>query len=749
MERIYDLSTIVLVGENIFYVLTVGLALKRRGLGERIARSLVLYAAASLLWTLSLIFQARGLLDLLSAELLVPIPLYGLLILSLLFLELSRSFLRLEGAGLGWWVLGIAWVVVLMILDSNLVNLPQILWTGDGWVIRRQEGILALTVAGWGILICGAMLLTVTAFRRAQQPLHRNRIRYWSLVWTLTVTGDMLLFGGRQLLSSSFHLLGTLIATYVVLIHRLPDVTQFLRRTVSYLVITLLTIVIYTAGFLATEYIFQAVPGYSSLLAGAAMALILVVFFHPLLRLIQRLVNRLISGAGYDSSRSLREYSQSISNILDMERLATVAVGIISEAIGIRHGSLFLVHREDETEKENVSFHLEAVKGLGKEPPSGTLSADSPVVNYLCHEHRPLTQYDIDLLPCFREMSPAERDWLASLGTDVYVPIYAKGEWIGVLALGPKLSGDRYFDDDLVLLSTLADQTAVALENARLVGDLRQLNSDLYHAYGELDKANRQLQEADKLKSAFIGVVTHELRSPFANVVFSLQVFERYGVDHIPSEQREQLEQLASTVKTAKTMVDNLVTFASFLSKQGELRLTRLDFCEVISDALLPLQAMGETKDLTFAVTLPEDLPLLYGDRERLAEAVHHLVHNAIKFTEARGEITIRSWFAEDMVHFEVKDNGMGVPTGKLPTLWEGFTQMADPLRRGMEGLGLGLALVKHIVTAHGGSVWAQSEEDVGSTFGFRVPLGNQNSISPTPRISHTQGTCKQTHTSV
>ncbi len=104
MERIYDLATIVLVGENIFYVLTVGLALKRRGLGERIARSLVLYAAASLLWTLSLIFQARGLLDLLAAELLVPIPLYGLLILSLLFLELSRSFLRLEGAGLGWWV---------------------------------------------------------------------------------------------------------------------------------------------------------------------------------------------------------------------------------------------------------------------------------------------------------------------------------------------------------------------------------------------------------------------------------------------------------------------------------------------------------------------------------------------------------------------------------------------------------------------------------------------------------------------
>jgi signal transduction histidine kinase len=722
-----DLTTILLIGESVFYIFTAGLALTRRGLREEIARSLVLYAVASFLSTLGLAFRRPVPLDFLGITLPFHLPFYNALILSLLFLYLSRSFLRLEGPGLGWWALGTAWMVAPVILDSDLVSLPSVLWIGGRWGIQRQGGILGLMVTGWGILTGGALLLTVIAFRRVQQPLHRNRIRYWPIVWAFIFAGGILLFGGHQSLGSGFQLLGTLIATYVVLTHRLPDVAQFVRRTASYFIITLLTIILYTTGFLATEYVFQTVPGYSPLLAGAVTALILAVFFHPLLRLIQRLVNQLISGSGYDASHALREYSQSISNILDMERLATVAVGVISEAMEIRHGALFLVHRgqEEEEEQESSLFHLTAVQGMGELPPSGILSGDNPVAHYLCHEHRPLTQYDIDLLPRFREMSSAERNWLMRLGMDVYVPIYAMGEWIGLLALGPKLSGDRYFDDDLVLLSTLADQTAVALENARLVRDLRQLSSDLYHAYADLDKANQQLQEMDKLKSAFIGVVTHELRSPFANIVFSLQLFERYGVDHMPAEQREQLEQLASTVDTAKTMVDNLVTFASFLSKQGELHPTDFDLCEMIPDVCSPLQAMVEAKDLSLQVTLPEALPPLNGDRERLANAVHHLVHNAIKFTEVGGEIDVRGWFTEGAVCLEVKDTGVGVPADKLPALWDGFTQMADPLRRGMEGLGLGLALVKYIVTAHGGSVWAQSEEGVGSTFGFQIPLND------------------------
>lgn len=717
-----NLMTIILTLEGILYILIGGIVLKRRGFQEQVVRWLALYALVSCLWALGQAFWRLGWLPFVADDLLVRMPVYGVLLLSWLFLHLTRSFLRRERPEWGWWAFGAAWTGLLVVLDANLVGLPELLWSGDGWVLYRQGLTSGALILGWAIFMGGAALLTVRTYRQTQQPLHRNRITYWPPALGFTVAGDVLLFAGHEVLGSGLRLVAILIVTYVVVTHRLPDVRQAARRTVSYLIITLLAVVLYTSGLVAMQYAFQAAPGYSPLLAGAAMALILAILFQPLLSLVQRLVNRLISGASFDPSHTLREYSTSISNILDLELLANVMVNIIAEAIGIRHGRLFLVDHEEES--GDGSFRLRDAGGMGnKETKPETLAADSPIADYLRRERRPLTQYDIDLLSQFQEISSRERTWLSSLDVDVYVPIHGKGDWIGLLALGPKVSGDRYFDADLALLGMLADQTAVALENARLVEDLISANDDLGQAYAALDQANRQLQELDKLKSAFIGVITHELRTPFANIAFSLEVLERHGQKHLPPESGEQLQQLAGGIKAARTMVDNLVTFATFLSKQGELRLAQMDFGQVTQDSLLPLKSLAESKGVTLHMEVPESLPPLSGDRERLGNAVYHLVHNAIKFTGAGGDVWVRCQAGDDTIRFEVQDTGRGVPAGKLATLWDGFTQMADPLRRGVEGLGLGLALVKYVVNAHGGEVLAESQEGVGSTFGFQIPL--------------------------
>lgn len=728
----YDLMTIILTLEGILYILIGGIVLKRRGFQEQVVRWLVLYALVSCLWALGQAFWRLGRLPFVADDVLMRMPVYGVLLLSWLFLHLTRSFLRLERPGWGWWVLGPAWVMLLIGLEADLVGLPEVLWNRDGWFLHRQGLISGALILGWAIFIGGAALLTVRSYRQTQQPLHRNRITYWPPALGFIVAGDVLLFAGHEVLGSGLRLVAILIATYVVVIHRLPDVRQAARRTVSYLIITLLAVVLYTSGLVAMQYAFQAAPGYSPLLAGAVMALILAILFQPLLDMVQRLVSRLITGARFDPSHTLREYSTSISNILDLELLANVMVSLIAEAIGIRYGRLFLVDHEEEENRDGL-FRLRDAGGIGnKETNPKTLAAGSPIVEHLRRERRPLTQYDIDLLSQFQEVSSSERAWLSSLDVDVYVPIHGKGDWIGLLALGPKASGDRYFDADLALLGMLADQTAVALENARLVEDLISTNDDLGQAYAALEQANRQLQELDRLKSAFIGVITHELRTPFANIAFSLEVLERHGQEHLPPELGEQLGQLADGIKAARTMVDNLVTFATFLSKQGELRLAQMDFGQVTQDSMLPLKPLAESKGVTLHMEVPESLPPLSGDRERLGDAVYHLVHNAIKFTGAGGDVWARCQARDEAIRFEVQDTGRGVPADKLETVWDGFTQMADPLRRGVEGLGLGLALVKYIVNAHGGDVWAQSEESVGSTFGFQIPCqGPESPASP------------------
>jgi len=695
------------------FLLLAGAALRRRGFREPGGRWLIFYALFASLLQLIWIGEQVGWIALPLNTALARLPLYGQVALALLFLGLSRTFLRLDNRWWGWVTLtiGALWLATLIALDATQAQLPR-LPTGIG----RPQLLFGGSILGWAALIGGSVWLTSRTYGGTVAPLHRNRLKYWVPVSALMVAGGALRAAGQTQPGVGLELAGITLAAYVILTHRPPDVRQIIRWMISSLLNTLIAIAVYAAGFAAAYYLFPRAPGYTPVLVGTGLAVVIILLLNPTLRWVQEHLNRRIVGLGYDAGRIVREYGLSISNILNLEQLAALVVGLVRKAMGSRYGALFLVDRQTDADSHSY-YHLRRISVGDQEPLTSRLNATSPVAVYLSQERHPLTQYDLDLLPRFRDAAPAERAWLTNLNMDVYVPIYTKGEWIGLMALGPKKSGDRYFDADLDLLITLADQTAIALANARLVSDLQQ-------AHLSLEATHHQLQELDKLKSAFLGVVTHELRSPFTNIVFSLQLLERHGLDGLNAEQREQVAQLSEGVKSARAMVDNLVAFATFLSKQGELKLGEVNFKDVIEAARAPLQFQAERKGLALHATITHDLPLIVGDRERLIEAVHHLIQNAVKFTGEGGHVTIECFTSPGTLTLEVQDTGVGIPEDRLLGLWDSFTQMADPMQRGVEGLGLGLALVKYVVKAHGGEVWARSQVGAGSAFGFRLLVG-------------------------
>lgn len=713
--------------------------LLRRGTRDGTTWLLAGYLGVSLIWVLGVLLSVAQL----------PTPLlrwdkvaaYAGTATSIALLLLAQAFLQRWRSVLRWLAIGGVGLAAMFLLDPDISPMIQV----GPWQVgsRRLDraGLLSLTTAFiWVIFTLTLLTLSWQEYRRARSPLHRNRIRYLLLAVALTIIGD-----GLYILSVSpyvqmaplIKLGGAVAITYATFKHRLPDIKLIYRTSISYTIITLITIGIFLLGILLPSAVFGTTSGLSTTFGAALVAIALALGYLPLRQTIQSLIDQFLFGKSYEYERVLRNYGQRIADILDLKRLTSVVIGVIDEALNIERGALLVAEGGD----DGISkVRLKPYAGLGTIGDElMEFRGSSPLLIHLRLKGLPLTQYDLDFQPNFKKARQEERDWLRAMDMDVFVPIRAKERLIGVLAVGAKRSGDPYFSADLDLLSTLADQTAVALENARLFEDLVMLNNVLSQAYTALDKVNRQLQEMDKLKSAFIGVITHELRTPFANIAFSLQLLERYAQSNLPPEPREQLDELAAGIQSAQTMVDNLVTFAAFLSKQGELRLTWLDFGETVRDTLLPLKTVAEAGGVVLHIAVPENLPSLHGDPERLAEAVHHLAQNAIKFTGAGGEVGVRCWAADDALNFEVKDTGVGVPADKLPTLWEGFTQMADPLRRGVEGLGLGLALVKYVVGAHGGQVWAQSEEGVGSTFGFQVPLGGPEQLGA-PDLVHTAG---------
>jgi signal transduction histidine kinase len=442
--------------------------------------------------------------------------------------------------------------------------------------------------------------------------------------------------------------------------------------------------------------------------------------YVPLRRGVQWLTERVLGGAAVDYTSSLQDYSQRLTQVLDLDALSKIVLETTNSALGIPRGALFLTLDDPDSALTLRGIGATGVETLGQLecPPN------SPITQRWREGGGPLLQYDVDVLPDFRSVSAAERATLALWKMEIFLPIRAMGQLVGVLALGSKRSRDPYSESDLAYLTTLADETGVALQTAKLFSELLDTNQQMADLNRDLERANEQLQELDRLKSAFIGVITHELRSPFAALDFSMQLVQKYGLDHLLPEQRDQLKQLSEGLKRAETMINNLITFAAFLSKQGQLRMVCVDLGQLAQETIKTLDPMARSRSVKLAIQVSVPLPQVMGDRDRLADAVYHLTHNAIKFNQPGGLVTLSCRAAPEEVIFEVTDTGIGISPERLPEMWKDFAQLADPLRRGVEGLGLGLPLVKYVVKAHGGQVWARSQPGQGSVFGFRIPLG-------------------------
>ncbi len=692
--------------------------IRRREERDPASNYLIVYSFTGFFVQSLLFLVQMGWLSLLPADVLVWFPYLGAALLILLFLAFTEEFLEQKSSGL-WLNLGGVWLGMMLVWVGFSSMMPVFITGALRW---HTVGLLLL-LAGWVALLARAAYLIYHGYHQSQQLLRKNRCLYWALVLILITLGDILLFAGAQVIGSAIHLMGILIATYVILVSRVADPQQVGQRALGFLVITLIQIVVYALGFVLLQILLGDEAEFNILSLGVALAIVIVLLVNPFLERANRWVSHKVLGIGYDLNNIVREYSQGISNIVDLQRLAETSLEQIQRALSVREGCVFFLV-DQEKDLERTLYRLQPIKTLNANAVAvGRLQANNPVSIRFCTRQDPLLHYDFEVGSEFKEMADEERQWLAGLNADVFVPICGQGKWIGLLALGKRKGGIRYLQQDLSLLSTLADQTVAGLQNARLVSDLNRVNADLEKTSQDLAKANENLHEIDRMKSSFIGVITHELRTPLASVGFALQIFEMYGLNHLGADQREQYQQIKTSYQMASRLIENLITFASFLNNQVKLNQERMNVRDLLREVLLPLKTQADEKGLEFKVEIIGEIPPLYADRKLIANAMYQLVQNAIKFTNSGGKVGVSCGVVADALCFEVRDTGIGIPPERLQEMWNEFSQMVDPLKRGVEGLGLGLALVKHIVAAHGGDVWTESQVGSGSLFGFQVPL--------------------------
>ena len=494
------------------YLPIIFFAILRRAGQEITAGLIILYALIGAGLGIFEAFWRGGRLSQLDTLAFGDVEVYGALILTFLMTITVRVFMR--RSPIGWLIVGGVVGIALVILLNQEMQFPRVIWSSGNLILTNDRLGVMGAVVGWLVFMIGAAFAVAVAYQKSRQPLFRNRLVYWIPTFILIAVNDGLILAGANIPGNPLRLLAAASMSYLALTHDLPDVRQIMRRTLVYLIAVFLIMTFYVLGVNFVEVIFRALPNFNPVFIGAVIALLVAILFTPLLSLVRGLVDTWLHIDQYDAGRTLQEYSESISNILEMERLAGIAVGIIVKNMRVQRGFLFLVDQNRDAGGLQT-YRLRAVRNAEeRQIISIDLAEKGPIASHFEQDSRPLLQYDIDLLPRFRASSPLERDWFKSLDCEVYVPIVSKKQWIGMLAFGPKLSGHRYTEDDLVTLSALGNQTAVALENARLVDNLMRLNDELLRARSELENTNRALERLDQTKSDFISVASHELRTP-------------------------------------------------------------------------------------------------------------------------------------------------------------------------------------------------------------------------------------------
>ena len=231
-----------------------------------------------------------------------------------------------------------------------------------------------------------------------------------------------------------------------------------------------------------------------------------------------------------------------------------------------------------------------------------------------------------------------------------------------------------------------------------------------------------RLREADRRKDEFLATLSHELRNPLAPIRNALELMRRVGPDAAVSERalaimERQLQQLVR-------LTDDLLDVSRITRNRIELRRDRIDLRTVLRSAVETIEPLSEASGHAMSVALPEHPLWVYADFTRLAQAFANLLHNAVKYTDHGGRISVSASVDADEVEVQVRDTGIGIDRALLPRIFDMFVQIEQDLGRARSGLGIGLALARRLIELHEGRIEARSDGiGTGTTFAVRLPL--------------------------
>jgi signal transduction histidine kinase len=481
-----------------------------------------------------------------------------------------------------------------------------------------------------------------------------------------------------------------------VLKYHLFDVELMINRTVVYGVLSFFIV----AGYALVVLLMASVLGeevvFERYFAVAAVTLLIGLVLNPLRLRLQRVVDEILFPARANFQRAVTDAEALLQRALNRSLLVE---GLVKAVLGVVPADTVAVYEARGTRLVRTAFH-------GSEP-SAELSHEAEI-------RKELVSKEV----LVQAGAVRTNRWPVFAGTldwSVCVPLRSQTkEVLGVLVLRQRLAQELYDEEELTFLLSVAAQAAEMLERL-------QLQEKMILAQEE----RRRLEELSNLKSYFISSVSHELRMPLTSIrMFAEMLRQQNAIS--PRHRREYLEIIEGESERLSRLIGNILDFAKIERGVKEYHFTPVRVDKIAKRAVLAMKYQMLQQKARLRTKVQPGLGPIMADADALEEAVLNLLSNALKYSTQRKDISLGVFLERGKMIIQVADAGIGIAESELPSIFDRFYRVRDERARQVGGAGLGLAVVKHIVEAHHGTVSVRSTVGQGTTFRIELPVGSK-----------------------
>jgi GAF domain-containing protein len=415
---------------------------------------------------------------------------------------------------------------------------------------------------------------------------------------------------------------------------------------------------------------------------------------------------------------AVQQVAQVVNRRLELGPLLEEVVRQVSDVLGYPVVEIFLIEGDD-----LVLRAANGSEGAGDKRIEHTRG----IIGRAVRNNVPVFAPDVRLDPDYLVGMPSTR-------AEIAVPLYKGDIVVGVLNVETPRDGGLT-EEDLNLLTLLADQVSVALENAALYERLRQHTAELQGTVSartaELEQALAKAQAADQFKTRFVADVSHELRTPLTNIRLYLDLLDKGRTEKFA----DYLETLHRETSRLIDLIEDLLTVSRLDAGTAEMEPIWIDLNSMATGLVEDRRRLVARVDLSIDFDPQADLPLVRADERMISQVVANLMTNAVNYTPPGGKITVRTDTIADgekkWARLAVVDTGLGIPENELPRLFERFFRGSASRARGISGTGLGLAICKEILDRHGGRITGTSQAGRGSAFTIWLPVQRVTEVLP------------------